>query len=68
MGGIRGIKDKTYEVFSTDAGADRGKDTKLINVIDMSEYARYAPSGEHSQIQGIYNEAVSLISKFEQKI
>ena len=40
----------------------------LIHILDACEYARYSPQHEASQMDEIYSDAASLISKFEQKI
>jgi len=41
---------------------------KFIQVIDECELARYSPSLNTGKMDVLYNEAVSVISKIEQKI
>lgn len=38
---------------------------EFLRIIATCEYTRYAPKGEHSQMQGLYENAMQLISKLE---
>jgi hypothetical protein len=41
---------------------------QLVELINICEYARYAPVGESSQPERLYNESIDVISKLEQKL
>jgi len=41
---------------------------KFIILLNNCEYAQYAPPGESTEMESIYNEAISIISEFEQRI
>jgi hypothetical protein len=40
----------------------------FLQVIDEGEFARYAPAGGQGQMQKIYNDAITVISRFEQRL
>ncbi|MDR2801755.1 MAG: BatD family protein [Prevotellaceae bacterium] len=40
----------------------------FLQVMDECEFARYAPAGGSVQMQKIYNDAMNVISRFEQKL
>lgn len=41
---------------------------EFIRIIDICEYARFAPNKEHSQMNALYQSTYDLISKFEQSL
>jgi hypothetical protein len=41
---------------------------KLLDIIDECEYAHFAPAADDTEKQRIYSDAVSLITKLEQKL
>jgi hypothetical protein len=47
---------------------DIGLINKFLEITDACEYARYAPLAGSSKMDSIYNDAVSLLSSFEQKV
>jgi hypothetical protein len=42
--------------------------TNLIHIIELCEFAHFAPVTEETKMQNIYNEAVAIINQFEQKL
>ncbi|MDR1405936.1 MAG: BatD family protein [Prevotellaceae bacterium] len=40
----------------------------FLQVIDECEFARYAPAGGSTQMQKIYEDAITVVSRFEQKL
>jgi hypothetical protein len=49
-------------------GAHTDNTEKLLAILDTCEYARYAPAGEASQKEGLYKEAIEVISKLESNL
>jgi hypothetical protein len=41
---------------------------EFVRIIDVCEFARFAPNNEHSQMSTLYEATYSLISKFEQTL
>lgn len=41
---------------------------QILNIIDRCEYARYAPVTEETKMDILYNEAIKVISKLQQKL
>jgi hypothetical protein len=41
---------------------------QFLQILDTCEFARYAPSENVSQMENVYNEAISVITKIEQNI
>ena len=41
---------------------------QILNIIDRCEYARYAPVTEETQMDTLYNDAIKVISKLQQKL
>jgi hypothetical protein len=41
---------------------------KLMKLIDDCEFARYAPASDESKMDELYKEAISVISKLQQKL
>ncbi|MFO7791330.1 MAG: BatD family protein [Bacteroidota bacterium] len=68
--------DMETAMISRDNVAERLRDrevpeeliTQLLDIIDKCEYAHFAPAGDDTEQQRIYTEAVSLITKLEQKL
>jgi hypothetical protein len=60
-------KDKAREIL---AGKNISAETidLLLNTLDNSEFARYAPSGEAGQMQDTYDDAATVISKIEENL
>ena len=40
----------------------------FLHIIELCEYAHFAPASEETQMQNIYKEAVTMINQFEQKL
>jgi hypothetical protein len=40
----------------------------LLSIIDRCEYARYAPVTEETKMDTLYNDAIQVISKLQQKL
>ncbi|WP_044084858.1 BatD family protein [Marinilabilia salmonicolor] len=49
-------------------GAQSDNSEKLIEIIDTCEYARYAPAGEASKKEELYQSAIEVISKLESNL
>ncbi len=49
-------------------GVDNVDIEEFLRIITVCEYARYAPFGEQSQMNELYNSAIKLISKLEEVI
>ncbi len=49
-------------------GAQSDNTEKLIEILDTCEYARYAPAGEASKKEGLYQSAIEVISKLESNL
>jgi hypothetical protein len=47
-------------------GIDEGEAEAFLQVVDECEFARYAPSGGQLQMEKIYDDAMTAISRFEQ--
>ena len=47
---------------------DEGLIEKLLKLIDDCEFARYAPASDESRRDELYNEAIGVISKLQQKL
>lgn len=60
-------RDNIREVLNS-KGVDADDIDAFINVVDECEFARYAPGTGHTQMEHVYNDAISTISKLEQKI
>ncbi len=41
---------------------------QILNIIDRCEYARYAPATEETKMDTLYNDAIKVISKLQQKL
>ncbi|MGE0076492.1 MAG: BatD family protein [Bacteroidales bacterium] len=41
---------------------------EFVRIVDLCEFARFAPNKEHSQMNALYENAYSLISKFEESL
>ncbi|HAF30963.1 MAG TPA: BatD protein [Bacteroidales bacterium] len=41
---------------------------QMLNIIDRCEYARYAPVTEETKMDTLYNDAIKVISKLQQKL
>jgi len=41
---------------------------QILNIIDRCEYARYAPVTEETKMDTLYNDAIKVISKLQQKL
>ena len=41
---------------------------QILDVIDRCEYARYAPVTEETKMDTLYNDAIKVISKLQQKL
>jgi hypothetical protein len=41
---------------------------QILNIIDRCEYARYAPVSEETKMDNLYNDAIKVISKLQQKL
>lgn len=41
---------------------------QILNIIDRCEYARYAPVSEETKMDTLYNDAIKVISKLQQKL
>ncbi len=41
---------------------------QIMNIIDRCEYARYAPVTEETKMDTLYNDAIKVISKLQQKL
>ena len=41
---------------------------QILNIIDRCEYARYAPVTEETKMDALYNDAIKVISKLQQKL
>jgi len=41
---------------------------RILNIIDRCEYARYAPVTEETKMDTLYNDAIKVISKLQQKL
>ncbi len=51
-----------------DAGVDQPLIDSLLHIIDACEFARYAPETGREEKEGLYNEAISVISSLEGKV
>lgn len=60
-------KDKIVQVFAN-SNIDSELSNKFIALIDKCEFAHFAPSSPEFGFETIYNEAVEIIEKLEQKI
>ncbi|NJK98596.1 MAG: hypothetical protein HC905_30045 [Bacteroidales bacterium] len=50
------------------AGADEDSVSRVLNLIDTCEYARYAPATSDNTMELDYREAVAIIIKIQEKI
>jgi len=41
---------------------------QIMDIIDRCEYARYAPVTEETKMDTLYNDAIKIISKLQQKL
>ena len=41
---------------------------QILSIIDRCEYARYAPVTEETKMDTLYNDAIKVISKLQQKL
>lgn len=60
-------REKTLEITSA-RGIDKELVDKFISIADLCEFARYAPASDAGELTIVYNDAIDLISKMEQKI
>ncbi|MEX0980623.1 MAG: BatD family protein [Bacteroidales bacterium] len=60
-------RDSASEVLAK-AGVSEDIQSEMIRIIDDCEFSRYAPSSEKSDMQKLYNDAVSLLHNLEQNI
>ncbi|MDY6800947.1 MAG: BatD family protein [Bacteroidota bacterium] len=47
---------------------DNASIDRLLSIIDRCEYARYAPVTEETKMDTLYNDAIQVISKLQQKL
>ena len=59
--------DRVKEELSK-RGVDNIDIEEFIRIIDVCEFARFAPNKEHSQMDALYESTYTLISKFEQTL
>ncbi|MDR0661456.1 MAG: BatD family protein [Prevotellaceae bacterium] len=60
-------RDNIREALSS-KGVEEGDIDAFIAVVDECEFARYAQGTGHSEMEKVYNDAINVISKLEQKI
>jgi len=60
-------KENISEVLSS-RGVSEGLIKELLDILNKCEFARYAPSNQDGQMQGIYDSTISLITKLEGEI
>jgi hypothetical protein len=60
-------RDKAKEVFY-ERNIEMPYIETFLGVIDECEFARYAPSSGRKEMENVYKDAVSVISKLEQRI
>jgi hypothetical protein len=60
-------KENISEVLSS-RGVGESLIKELLDILNQCEFARYAPSNQVGQMQGIYDSAISLITKLEGEI
>jgi len=60
-------REKVAEVLG-DADADEEILQEMFRILDESEFSRYAPSAQKSEVDKLFNDTVRLIHKLEQNI
>ncbi len=60
-------RDSVSELL-VEAGVSEDLQSEMIRIIGDCEFSRYAPSSEKSDMQKLYNDAVSLLHNLEQNI
>lgn len=60
-------KDRIAEAFA-ERGVGNELSERLIHILDACEFARYAPDTELAEREGLYNEALNVISELEGQV
>ncbi len=60
-------KDRIAEAFA-ERGVESSLSGRLIHILDACEFARYAPDTEQAEREGLYNEALNVISELEGQV
>ena len=60
-------KDRIAEAFA-ERGVESALSDRLIHILDACEFARYAPDTEQAEREGLYNEALNVISELEGQV
>lgn len=59
-------KDNVIETFNIQ-GIGSEIATKIIEILDQAEFARFAPGNKTSQMENIYDETIGIIEQFEKQ-
>ncbi len=65
---IANLSSDSVKTTLENNGVDNVDVEEFLRIIAVCEYARYAPKEEQSQMNELYNSAISLISKLEEVI
>ena len=60
-------KERIAEAFA-ERGVESTLSDRLIHILDACEFARYAPDTEQAEREGLYNEALTVISELEGQV
>jgi molecular chaperone GrpE (heat shock protein) len=67
IAGAELTRDNVRQVLEKN-GAQSGNTERLLEILDNCEYARYAPAGEESQRENLYEASIEVISKLENNL
>ena len=60
-------KDNVSEKLN-ERGISDNYTQEFLNIIELCEYAHFAPATEETRMQNVYNEAVKIINQLEQQL